>query len=208
MTMNEPNEFDRIVQGIQSTPGPEFTDPRPYGPPVHTAYAQPVKSGLTSRGKAAIGVGTAVIACGTIFGWQHYAAQETAAQAKAQELALKQQELRIQEIREINKANAAEKKSEKAENSERKKLVEACVDSNKKMVGKLLGVTYQSVRGDCEDQYPTVTNGTDMQAAATVTDTTTGSTGGGFNPFLLVGAGAFGLGVVAFARKSTKSNAA
>jgi hypothetical protein len=208
MTMSQPDEFEQIVRRIDPNSHPEFTDNSPYGPPAHTAYMQPVKTGLTTRGKAAIGVGTAVIACGSLLGWQHYNAQETAAQTKAQELALKQQELRIQELREINKANTAAQKTEKAENSERKKLVDACVDSNKKMVGKLLGVTYQSVRGDCEDQYPTTTSSTDMQAAATATDATTGSTDGGFNPFLLVGAGALGLGVVAFARKGTKSNAA
>lgn len=188
--------------------GPEFVDPNPYGPPAHTAYAQPVKPGLTSRGKAAIGVGTAVIACGSLFGWQHYAAQETAAQTKAQELALKQQELRIQELREINKANAAARKSESAENSERSKLVAECVNSNKKMVGKLLGVTYQSVRGDCEAQYPISTTTGDMQAAATATDTTTNSGGGGLNQGLLIGAGVLGLGLAVAVKRSTKSSPA
>jgi hypothetical protein len=191
--------------------GPEFTDPNPYGQPAHAAYAQPVKTGLTPRGKAAIGVGTAVIACGTLFGWQHYAAQESAAQTKAQELALKQQELRIQELREINKANAAAKKSEAAENTERKKLVDSCVDSNKKMVGKLMGVTYQSVRGDCEAQYPTTTSsGTstgDMQAAATAQDT--GSGGSGTDTGVLLGGGAALAVVLAFAvKKNTKSSQA
>jgi hypothetical protein len=208
MTMNQPDEFERIVRGIDPNSRPEFTDPAPYGPPVHTSYMQPVKTGLTSRGKAAIGVGTAVIACGTLFGWQHYDAQESAAQTKGQELAIKQQELRIQELREINKANTAAKNTEAAENSERNKLVEACVDSNKKMVGKLLGVTYQSVRGDCEDQYPMTASSTGMQAAATATDTTTGSGDGGINYGLLIGASVLGLSIVVFAKKGTKSNPA
>lgn len=196
-----PEEFAREF-------GPELTDPTPYGPPAHTAYAQPVKPGLTTRGKAAIGVGTAVIACGSLLGWQHYNAQETAAETKAQELALKQQELRIQELREINKANAAAKKTETAEKNERKKLVDSCVDSNKKMVGKLLGVTYQSVRGDCEAQYPISTTSGDMQAAATATDTTTNSGGGGLNQGLLIGAGVLGLGLAIAVKKSTKSSPA
>lgn len=206
--MNQPDEFEQIVRRIDPNSRPEFTDPAPYGPPAHTTYMQPVKTGLTTRGKAAIGVGTAVIACGSLLGWQHYAAQETAAQTKAQELALKQQELRIQELREINKANTAAKKTEKAENSERNKLVEACVDSNKKMVGKLLGVTYQSVRGDCEDQYPTTTSSTGMQAAASATDTTTGSSGGGVNPGLLIAGGVLAAGLCVAFKKSTKSNPA
>ena len=205
--MNQPDEFERIVRGINPNSAPEFTDPTPYGPPPYTTCTQPVKTGLTTRGKAAIGVGTAVIACGSLLGWQHYNAQETAAQTKAQELALKQQELRIQELRELNKANAAAKKDQDAENSERNKLVEACVDSNKKMVGKMLGVTYQSVRGDCEAQYPTTTTAGDMQTAATAQDATSND-GGGVSPGLLIGAGALGLGLVVFAKKSTKSHPA
>ncbi|MFE6412564.1 hypothetical protein ACFVOR_37155 [Streptomyces sp. NPDC057837] len=207
MTMNQPDEFERIVRRINPNSAPEFTDPTPYGPPPHTTYTQPAKTGLTTRGKAAIGVGTAVIACGSLLGWQHYNAQETAAQTKAQELALKQQELRIQELRELNKANAAAKKDQDAENSERNKLVDECVASNKKMVGKLMGVTYQSVRGDCEAQYPTTTTVGDMQTAATAQDTT-GNDGGGVSPGLLIGAGALGLGLVVFAKKSTKSHPA
>jgi hypothetical protein len=208
MTMNQPDEFDRIVREFGPNSRPEFTDPAPYGPPAHTYYPQPVKTGLTSRGKAAIGVGTAVIACGTLFGWQHYDTQADTAQVRAQELAIKQQQIELEKLKEINKANAAAKTSEAAENSERNKLVEACVDSNKKMVGKLLGVTYQSVRGDCENQYPTTTSSTGMQAAASATDTTTDGGDGGVNPFLLIGAGAFGLGIVVFAKKGTKSNPA
>lgn len=207
--MNQPDEFDRMMRREYPVNSqPEYTDPAPYGP--ETAYRmQPVRTGITARGKAAIGVGTAVIACGALFSWQHYSAQETAAQTKAQELALKQQELRIQELREINKANAAAKKTETAENSERKQLVEACVDSNKKMVGKLLGVTYQSVRGDCESQYPISTTTGDMQAAATAADTTTtGSSDGGLNQGLLIGAGVLGLGLAVAVKRSTKSSPA
>jgi uncharacterized protein HemX len=208
MTMNQPDEFERIVRRIDPNSRPEFTDPAPYGPSAHTTYTQPAKTGLTTRGKAAIGVGIAVIAGGSLLGWQNYDTQAETAQLRAQELAIKQQQIELEKLKEINKANAAARKSEKAENGERNKLVAACVDSNKKMVGKLLGVTYQSVRGDCEDQYPTTTSSTDMQAAATATDTTTGGSDGGVNPFLLVGAGALGLGIVAFAKKGTKSNPA
>ncbi|WP_371099933.1 hypothetical protein [Streptomyces sp. PU_AKi4] len=184
---NDP-EFDQVITG-------GYTDPHPYGTPTPA-----VKTGLTPRGKAALGVGTAVIACGTLFGWQQYTAQQANADVKAQEIALKQQQIELEKLKEMNKANTAAKKSEAAENSERNKLVDDCVDSNKKMVGKLMGVTYQSVRSDCETQYPAVTS-TDMQTAATTTDS---PSDGGPSTGLLIGVGAIALGVTAVALKSKK----
>ncbi|GGS96231.1 hypothetical protein [Streptomyces violaceus] len=207
--MNQPDEFDRMMsQEYPVNSQQEFTDPTPYGP--QTAYqAQQVKTGLTPRGKAAIGVGAAVIACGSLFGWQHYAAQQDANEVRAQQFAIQQQQIQLEIQKEINKANAAAKKTETAENSERNKLVDACVDSNKKMVGKLLGVTYQSVRGDCEDQYPVSTastTGGDMQAAATATDATSSGDSGGINTALLIGGVVLAGGLFTAARKNTRSN--
>jgi hypothetical protein len=201
---NQPDEFDQIINrnGYGMNPHSEYIDPHPYGSP-----AQPVKPGLTSRGKAAIGIGGAVIACGSLLGWQHYSAQQAANQAQAQAFELQRQQIELEKLKEINKANAAAQKSEAAENSERNKLVEACVDSNKKMVGRMLGVTYQSVRSDCEAQYPISTSSGDMQAAATSQDVTT-SDSGGVSTGLLIGAGALGLGLVVFAKKGTKSHPA
>ena len=99
---NDP-EFDQIITG-------GYTDTTPYGPPATPA----VKTGLTPRGKAALAFGGAVIAGGTLFGWQHYSAQQADAEAKAQELALKQQELRLLEIRELNKENTAQAETQAA----------------------------------------------------------------------------------------------
>lgn len=187
--------------------GPELVDPNPYGPPAHVNYAQPVKTGLTPRGKAVMVAFAAPLLLGGFLGWQHYESTQAAAQVKAQQFAIQQQQIELEKLKELNKANAAAQKSETAENNQRNKLVEACVDSNKKMVGKLLGVTYQSVRGDCETQYPISTSTGDMQAAATAQDTSS-SDDGGVSPGLLLGAGVLGLGIVVFAKKSTKSNPA
>lgn len=192
---NDP-EFDQIITGA-------YTDPTPYGTPAHT----PVKTGLTPRGKAAIGVGTAVIACGTLFGWQQYTAQQANADVKAQELALKQQQIELEKLKEINKANAAQKKEEESRNSDQQKHVEACVKTNEKLVGKLMGVTYQSVRDDCQAKYPAA--GTDgMQTAANTTSTGSGEDGG-WNVGVLLGIAAIvALGGSATAKKFTKSNQA
>lgn len=206
--MHQPDEFDRIVQGIDPNSRPEYTDPTPYGPSAYTQYAQRVKTGLTPRGKAVMVAFAAPLLVGGLLGWQHYESTQAAAEVKSQQFALQQQQIELEKLKELNKANAAAKKSESAENSERKQLVDACVDSNKKMVGKLLGVTYQSVRGDCESQYPISTTTGDMQAAATAADTTTGSSDGGLNQGLLIGAGVLGLGLAVAVKRSTKSSPA
>lgn len=202
--MNGPDEFERIVQGIQPNSHANYGDPTPYGPPPAPAYTQPVKTGLTPRGKAAIGIGTAVIACGSLFGWQQYTAQQADADVKAQELALKQQQLQLEMQRELNKANTAAQEQQSTENSERKKQVDACVKVNQKLVGKLMGVTYQSVQDDCQAKYPTATQAS-MQAAGASTNTS-GSDDGGITQGLLIGAGALGLIALAGTKKLTKSS--
>lgn len=191
---NDP-EFDQLITA-------NYTDPAPYGIPAQNQ----VKTGLTPRGKAAIGVGTAVIACGALFGWQQYAAQQANADVKAQELALKQQQIELEKLKEINKANAVRQEQQESENSDRQKHVEACVEANGKLVGKLMGVTYQSVRDDCQAKYPTTTSG-GMQAAANTTSTGGGEDGS--NAGLLLGIAALALiGGSATAKKFTKSSQA
>lgn len=191
---NDP-EFDQLITA-------NYTDPAPYGIPAQNQ----VKTGLTPRGKAALGVGTAVIACGALFGWQQYAAQQANADVKAQELALKQQQIELEKLKEINKANAVRQEQQESENSDRQKHVEACVEANGKLVGKLMGVTYQSVRDDCQAKYPTTTSG-GMQAAANTTSTGGGEDGS--NAGLLLGIAALALiGGSATAKKFTKSSQA
>ncbi|WP_399559615.1 hypothetical protein OIA45_48560 (plasmid) [Streptomyces chartreusis] len=197
-----PEQFDEEF-------GPEFaqqntTDPAPYGYAAH-----PVKPGLTKRGKAAIAIGVTVLAGGGILAFQHYSTQQAEANTKAQELALKQQELRIQELRELNKANEANSKAQETHNKELQKQVKACVDADKGLIGKQLGVTYSSVLEDCQAQYGTTDNaGADMQEAASATDTSSGGGGVALNEGVLVAVGALGIGAVVLVRKGARSNAA
>ncbi len=191
---NDP-EFEQVITG-------GYTDPHPYGTPTHS----PVKTGLTPRGKAALGVGTAVIACGTLFGWQQYTAQQANANVKAQEIALKQQQIELEKLKEINKANADQQEKQESENSGQEKHVEACVEANGKLVGKLMGVTYQSVRDDCQAKYPTTTAAGMQAAANTTTDTSSG--GDEASVGLLLGIGALVLLGGGTAKKFTKSSQA
>lgn len=204
MTPNQPDydpEFHQVIHGGYGIPAqPEFTDPTPYGMPA----GAPVKTGITPRGKAALGVGTVVIACGSLFGWQHYSAQQAAAETKAQELALKQAEIRLAELREINKAQATTSKTLATENAARQKQIDACVSDNKGLIGKQLGASYRTVVEDCQAQYP-ATIGGDMQAVAADVN---GTTGGGINPGLLLGGGVLAVGLAVAVKKSTKSHPA
>jgi CRISPR/Cas system-associated exonuclease Cas4 (RecB family) len=186
--------------------GPEFAPHiSPYG-----NTAQPVKPGLTKRGKTALAVGAAVLAGGGILAWQDYSADVAASQVKAQELVLKQQELRIQELKEINKAAAAQKKDQAAEDSARQKFVDACITADKSLVGKQMGVTYSSVVADCQAQFRSQTDnasGADMAIAGSANDTGS-SQGGGINTSGLVGiAVGGGLLVALGANRMKKSHA-
>lgn len=200
--MNSPDEFDRIISDLNQPQTP-FTDPHPYGPPpAHTPTTTPVKTGLTPRGKAAIGIGGAFIACGTLFAWTSYSNQQQEHDLKAQEFAIQQQQIQLEMQKELNKANTAAEERQDAENTERKKQVDACVKANQKLVGKQMGVTYQTVRDDCRDKYPTVSDAS-MQAASNATD----SGGDGSNQGLLIGAGILGLVVIVGSKRLTKSSA-
>ncbi|MGP3737927.1 hypothetical protein ACTWJ9_33630 (plasmid) [Streptomyces sp. GDS52] len=206
MTPNQPEydpEFHNVIHGGYGIPAqPEFTDPTPYGIQTHSGAA-PVKTGLTPRGKAALGVGTVAIACASLFGWQHYSAQQAANEVRAQEFAIQKQQLELEKLKELNKVNAAQQETQATENAARQKQIDACVADNKGLVGKQLGASYRSVVEDCQAQYP-ATSSTDMQAVATTAD----PTGGGVNPGLLLGAGVLGLGLAVAVKKSTKSHPA
>jgi uncharacterized protein HemX len=189
-----------MSQEYPANPQPEYADPTPYG-----VSEQPVKPGLTKRGKAGIAIVTAVIAGGGLLGWQHYAAQQADANQKAQEIALKQQELRLEELKEKNKAQAVNAKTQSTQNAALQKQIDACVNDNKGLVGKQLGATYRSVIEDCQAQYgSTSTSSGNMQNAASATSTN--PSGGGVNTGLLVGGAVLAGGIVLVARKSTRSN--
>ena len=211
--MNEYNDPDHAFNGIvnhsfqtnpqvspQAAPQQSYTDPHPYGPPVHPA--RPVRTGLTPRGKAGLALAATVVAGGSLLGYQHYAAAQAANQVKAQELSIQQQKIDLEKAKALDKANKAAAKTQTAAETARQAKVDACVKDNKGLVGKQLGATYRSVLDDCQAQYPaTPTNTGDMQEAAS--SSSTGS-GGGATNVLLVGGGVLVLGAWAFVRKATK----
>jgi hypothetical protein len=209
MTMNEyndPNAFDGIVHhnfqaNPQATPAQPYTDPHPYGPPA-PHHGQPVKTGLTKRGKAALAIGATVLATGGFLTWQHNSAEAAANQAKAQELALQRDQIALQMQKELNKASQNNQKTAATENSQRQKQIDACVSENKGLVGKQLGATLASVISDCQTQYPNSgSTGDAMQEAGSATST---STGGGIDVTggLAIGGGVLVLGLYAAARRS------
>jgi hypothetical protein len=187
------SEFDEMMSQ-------EFTpDPIPYG-----VSTQPVKPGLTKRGKAAIAITTAVIAGGGLLGYQHYAAVQSANEAKAQELEIQREQIELEKLKEMNKAQAATAKAQATQNASLQKQIDSCVNDNKGLVGKQLGATYRSVVEDCQAQYNATSSGGDMQNAASASSTDSGS--GHVPTGLLIGGAVLAGGVVLVARKSTRSN--
>jgi hypothetical protein len=205
--MNHNNDgFDAVINGgyqptspYQQTATPTH-EQGPYGIPANSI---PVKPGLTKRGKVAIAIGTAVLATGGLIFWQHNNAVEAAAQAKQQEYALQNKKLDLEMLKEMNQANTATSKAKDSAETERQKQISACVNTDKGLVGKQMGVTYSSVLKDCQSQFPATADGADMQNAASVSGSSSG-----VNPYVLVGVGALGVGVVLVARKGTRRNAA
>ncbi|MER6092432.1 hypothetical protein [Streptomyces bluensis] len=193
--MHNHDEFDDIVN--TETWGP-------YGP----SAAEPVKPGLTKRGKAALTIGAAVLAGGGILTWQHYSAEAEANQVRSQELALQQQQLELEKLKEMNKAAAENAKTQATYDAARQKQIDACIDANKSLVGKQMGVTYSSVVDDCQNQYAGTSTTPGMQEAAASSDTGTDS-GGGISPGLLLGIGTGGALLIGFAaNRGKKTNAA
>jgi hypothetical protein len=200
MTMNDYNdEFQQIMN-------PEFPENSRY---EYTAgpYGGPVKPGLTTRGKAGIAVATAVLAGGSLLGWNYYSAQQAAQENKAQELALKQQELRLKELQILGQQATVNQKTQASLDATRQKHIDACVKANKALVGKQLGATYRSVLEDCQTQYPATTSSADMANAASATSTSSDGSGG-VGPGLLIGGTVIAGGLVFAAKRNTKSNPA
>ena len=184
----------------------EFTtgtiDPHPYG-----IHPNTVKTGLTPRGKAALAVAGIALTATVAVGWQISFSNAAESEAKTQELALKQQELRLKELQILGEQAATNQKTATEQATAFQAKVDACVNANKGLVGKQLGATYRSVLEDCQAQYGTA-NTTDMQAAGSATSTTgTGSGGGGVSPGVLVGGAVLGGAVLYGARKARRNPA-
>jgi hypothetical protein len=200
MTVMSPEEFESRFGGEFAA---ETVDATPYGPNSH----QPVKTGLTPRGKAVLGFAGAAIAATCLVGWQINSASQAESHAKAQEIALKQDQLELEKLKELNKASATNAKTQAVLDTARQKKVDACVTANKGLVGKQLGATYRSVLDDCQAQYG-ATNTGDVVAAGSVTNTAGTSSGGGsISSGVLMGGAALGLAAAVGLRKGRRHHA-
>lgn len=198
-----PEEFAREFSHEFAPAQPGHTPAMgPYGHPV-----QPVKPGLTKRGKTALVIGATVIAGGSLLAWQNHSEKAAANEFRAQELALQQQQIELEKMKELNKANAAQQKTQETLDAERQKQIEACIKTDKDLVGKQIGVTYSTVLNDCQARFGATndTSVTSMQEAASTSDT---QGGGGISPTALLAiaaGGALVVGVVA--NRGRKTNA-
>ncbi|WP_050513914.1 hypothetical protein [Streptomyces capuensis] len=201
------DEFERLVAGLRASQGAESVDPNPYGAPEQP-LSPAQKPGLTKRGKAALGIGAAVIAGSSLIGYQVYSAHAAANEAKAKEIALKSQALELEKLKELNRASEVDRKVTASEEKARQASVDACVKSQSDQVGKGFGSpSYREVVTNCQNQYSaTSTTGSDMQSAASQTTATSG--GGGVSDGFLIGGGVLLVFVVAAAKKGTRSNPA
>lgn len=200
--------FNQAIAGYHAPdayqPGPA-PEPGPYGANPHTGHHP--KTGLTRRGRTALAVGGTVLATGSLLGWQHYQAAQAANEVRAQELAIEQRKLDIEQAKVAGKANEAQQKAQAKAASDRQKLIDACVEENKGLVGKQLGATYSSVLNDCQTQYPDSTGaGNDMQEAASASSTN--SSGGGAGAGVLIGGSVLALGLILAVKKASAAKTA
>ncbi|MFD7980209.1 hypothetical protein [Streptomyces sp. NPDC059071] len=209
--MNTPDdaEFARMMQhnGFGQEPAPSFYDPHPYGPPQPAPAAYPqVKPGLTPRGKVALSLGAAVLAGGALIGYQSHTASVAANEAKAKEMELQAQLLRIEELKELNRAQETARKSESAEEKTRQVAVDSCVNKDKGMVGKGFGSpSYREVIDNCLTQYA-ASKDTKFQTAAASSPTASQASGGEINGGFLLGGGVLVAFVVYAAKRGTRPN--
>ncbi|MFF2864525.1 hypothetical protein ACFVSX_32175 [Streptomyces rubiginosohelvolus] len=210
MTVHAPdnNEFERIIHGgMQPPTAPlNWADPAPYGTP--TGPVGVAKTGLTTRGKAALGIGAAVLAGGTLLGYQSYSASTAQADLKAQELALKAEALEVERLKVLNQTKQVAEGKATEQATARQTAVDTCVKGLKSQVGKGYGSpTYGQIVEDCQSQYPAAPETPDMQAAAS-SNASSGSTGGGINDAAVLGIGALVLLGGFAVRKNTRPNPA
>lgn len=195
------NEFDRMINTeYPANSTNESIDHTPYGTP-----AQPHKTGLTKRGKAALGIGATLLAGGTLVGYQNYAANVAESEAKAQELTLQSQALELEKIRELNRVEETTRKVTAGYDKDRQKRIDECVKTHSDQVGKGFGSPQlRDVVDACQAQYaPTTSTDAGMQEAGSTTDT---AGGGGISPAVLLGLGTGGALLIAVAANRGKKN--
>ena len=189
----EPSHWD----GYNTAPTPSGYDPNPYGPPAahHAAAGSPqVKPGLTPRGKVALSVGAVVLVGGAFIGYQSHTATVAENANRAKEMEIQAQLLRIEEMKEINRANAKKETANTTQEKTRQASVDSCITTDKAMVGKGMGSpSYREVIDNCLARYSPQQNSTRFDTAAATTplsSTATGANEGGLSGFLVLGIGA------------------
>lgn len=185
------DEFDQIIRGLNTPAG--NIDPNPYGGPVE----QP-KPGLTKRGKVALGFGVAIVAGGSLIGYQVHESNAV----KEQEIALKAQQIQLEKLREENRASEDDQKAQTAQSQTRQASIDSCVKN--RMAEKSSGASsYLDIVNDCQAQYAGGASSSTMQPTAA-----TQPTGGSVNQGVLIGGGVLALFLVVAAKKGTRSNQA
>jgi hypothetical protein len=203
--MHEPrDEFDQIAANWNAgNTVPEYLDNNPYGPPTTI-----VKPGLTKRGKAALGIGAAVIAGSSLIAYQAHAANTAEQEAKAQEIALKAEALELEKLREMNRAAEVNRKVALTVEQTRQASIDTCVKGKTHLVGKGYGAPrYRDIVDDCQAQYTATTSLPEMEAAGSA-QASAPAAGGDVNEGLLIGCGVLALGVLAAAKRTARSNPA
>lgn len=213
MTVNAPDPFDDIVNRLNSTntapAAPAYIDQNPYGDP--TTSGHPAKAGLTRRGKAALGIGAAVIAGGGLLGYQSYAADQAEADLHAQELALKANALELEKLKVLHDSAAVDQQTATEQAAARQASVDTCVAGLKGQIGKgYSSPTYGQIVEDCQSQYPASVSTTGMESVASQTtasdtgDSDGGGGGGGISDGALIGGLALVVGVALAVKKGQR----
>ncbi|MEV3996729.1 hypothetical protein AB0K62_13765 [Streptomyces halstedii] len=207
------DDFDRIIQNGYANVSTEHLDTNPYGAPATFTTGGPaVKPGLTTRGKAALGISAAVIAGGSLIGYQSYTATATQAELKAQELQLKADALELEKLKVLNATAAVDKQTATEQATARQTSIDACVKDMKSEVGKGYGSpSYREIVEACQAQYPATGTTDDMKAAAATQNADGGagnSSGGGVNDGVLLGVLALGAVAVFGAKKGMRTTTA
>ncbi|MFD3337412.1 hypothetical protein ACFWV1_32995 [Streptomyces sp. NPDC058700] len=222
MSTPSPDEFDRITQGFHipaqgycqgpATRTAGMYDPNPYGPPTPpmtpaAAYGK-AKPGLTKRGKAVLSVGATVLAGGALIGYQSHTETVAENQARAKEMEAQAQLLRIEELKEINRANEINRNSRSTQEKTRQASIDSCVNTNRELIGKdFRSPSLGDIVETCQTQYTSPASGLDMQTAGSAT-TGTQASAGEVNTGLLLGGGALALILVIAAKRGTRPTTA
>ncbi|MEU4932057.1 hypothetical protein AB0G54_37080 [Streptomyces yokosukanensis] len=202
---DERETFDRLTAQFRSEPV-EIIDPTPYG------GAPAGKTGLTPRGKVVMGLAGAAILGATFVGYTAYSADSDQADARAQEITLQRERLELERMKEINKANADDRKAAAEASTARQTALNNCIKDGSAQIGKSGGPWSRTqVVDECQklgdgDGWSDTKTGTDMANAASSSGLNTdgGSGDSGNNGLLWIVGGVAALAVIG-AKKAKKA---